>query len=328
MLLLPVTLVLAIAGIAAYAATREGAMSAAAVDARYEYEAARYLAEAGVKLVTWQNAQRNCATPAFEPVQMGGGTIGVEGAVSKVIVSSSSSSSSTTTTGGGKGGGGGGSGGGETVTGSGLAFTSVATFRGATYRIERRGSTLMPFYNASLRPLPVTSVRAMDGDDTYIMQGETQGQHSRTYLEVSDAAGANAHGLIKFVMPAVPFGTKILQADLELTLDSVLVSRLPRSLSVHRVTRAWADSTTWDSTLWSTPGGDYLATPAAVREIAGINTRYAFPMLGLVEDWIKNPALNYGVLLKPVGMTTARFAASDGTGSRPFLVASYHPACT
>ncbi len=321
MLLLPMALVLAVAGIAAYAATREGGMSAAAVDARYEYEAARYLAEAGVTLTTWQNAQRGCVAPLFDTVAMGGGTIGVEGAVSRVPVVVT-----TPTTGGGGGGKGGGGGGTTTVTGSGLAFTTVASFGGATYRIERRDPNPMPSYDMNVRT--VTSIRAMDGDDTFIKQGETSAQYARTYIEVSDAAGASAHGLIEFIAPTVAFGTKLVQADLELTLDSAAALRLPRSLSVHRVTRAWADSTTWASTAWSTPGGDYAAAPTVTRDIAGINTRYAFPILGLANDWIRNPAQNFGVLLKPVGMTTARFAASDGTGARPFLVVTYHPPCT
>lgn len=306
MLLLPVSLVLAIAGIAAYAATRESAMSVAAVDARYEYEAARYLAEAGVNLMVWQNAKRNCALPAaFPAFGMAGGTISADAN---------------------------GDGNGDVERDSGsatLAFTIAASYKGATYQIKRRGSSAMPFYDMSIRT--VTSIKAGDGNDTFIKQGVASEQHSRSYIEVSDAADANAHGLIKFIPPAVPPGTRLVQADLELTLDSVAVAQLPRSLSVHRVTRDWRDTATWtsasSSASWTTAGGDYVATPAAVRDIAGANTRYAFPILRLAEDWVRNPALNYGVLLKPAGMTTARFAASDGNGQRPLLVAAYHPAC-
>jgi hypothetical protein len=296
MLLLPVALVLAMAGIAAYAVTREGGMSVSAVNARYEYEAARYLAEAGVNLAVWQNAKRNCSAPVFDPVQLGGGTIGMDGAIGKAGPGA-------------------------------LGFTVLASYGGATYRIDRSSNaTRMQFYDLSKKS--TASIKPKDGSDTFIKQGINSDNHSQKYIEVSDAAGANANGLIEFAAlgPIDKFGTRVVQANLELSLNSVAVAALPRSLAVHRVLRDWPDNTTW-TTPWTTAGGDYFATPATVVPIVDINTRYVFPILNLTRDWIRNPAQNFGVLLKATGMNTARFESNEGSGTQPLLVATYYPAC-
>lgn len=296
MLLLPVALALAIVGIAAYAATREGGMSVSAVNARYEYEAARYLAEAGVNLAVWQNAKRNCQAPVFDPVQMGGGSIGMDGAITKA--------------------------------GSGtLAFAVLASYGGATYRIDRRSSIQMPFYD--LNKKSTANISAKAGDDTFIKQSSNVDQHAQKYIEMSDVPFFNSNGLIMFadLGPIDKAGTRVVQANLELSLTSMAVATLPRYVSAHRVLRNWNDTATWTSP-WSTPGGDYLATPAAVTPIADINTRYVFPLLNLTRDWINNPSQNFGVMLKPTGMIAARFESNEGSGARPLLVATYYPPCS
>ena len=59
---------------------------------------------------------------------------------------------------------------------------------------------------------------------------------------------------------------------------------------------------------------------------------YILPVTGLVDGWLNKSVPNNGMLLRTVGMTTARFASSDSDGfdifKRPLLEATYHPACS
>jgi type II secretory pathway component PulK len=61
LVLLPMTLALALVAVVAYGMTRDGAMNVSAVDAQFDTERARYLAEAGVNLVKWRNQQAAAA---------------------------------------------------------------------------------------------------------------------------------------------------------------------------------------------------------------------------------------------------------------------------
>lgn len=298
MLLLPVALMLAIAGAVAYAATREGSMSAAAVDARYEYEAARYLAEAGVTLAVWQNSRRGCFSPvSFGQLEMAGGTISIDDNDIDDVDGDSE-----------------------------LAFAINASFKGASYRIERKGSGAVPFYDIGRKT--TVSRRASDGD-TFIRQGLASGQHNQEHLEVSDAANNNAHALLQFSAWTIPKGSKLVQAHLQIWLESVAIANAQPTLSVHRVTRGWPDNTTWSSP-WTTPGGDYAANPEARIDItATSNAWYTLPITALVDSWVNKAVSNHGMLLKTVGMTSAKFYSSDGVDylKRPVLAATYYPAC-
>jgi hypothetical protein len=298
LLLLPVALALAIAGAVAYAVSREGSMSASAVDARYEYEAARYLAEGGINLAVWQNAKRSCAAPVtFDALEMAGGTVSAEGAVTDV------------------------------AGGSRLAMTIVASFNGAAYRIQRVGSDAMQFYDlATVRE--VTPIKTIDGNDTFIRQGLGADQRGQLFLEVSDAVNSNAHALLQFPTTSIPRGARLIQAGLRIYLKSYSTVQSKPTLSVHRVTRSWPDNATWSSP-WSTPGGEYVPTPESTIALGGALLFYSLPLTTLVDRWVNKALPNNGVLLRTSGMTNANYASSDaGDPNRPLLFVSYNPACT
>jgi hypothetical protein len=75
MLLLPVALTLALIGTLAYTLTREGSMQVSAVDAEYDTEVARYLAESGVHLARWQTQKAGCKEVSFGTVDLPGGRV-------------------------------------------------------------------------------------------------------------------------------------------------------------------------------------------------------------------------------------------------------------
>jgi hypothetical protein len=228
-LLLPVALTLAIVGALAYTMTREGSMDVSAVDARYDTEVARYLAEAGLNLAKWQNAMRGCGNDdGFGTVTLPGGQI-----VSDDVDSKNG--------------------------GSNLSVSLTATTnRGAVHSFD---DVVVPMVDLA----DVGEVTVSSGSDTTIRDGSTN-LSGADYLETSDG---KSHGVISFSLPSQVRNAAVISAILKLTQVDTKSTQPVRSLAVHRVTRDWsAGSATWTAP-WSSPGGDYAPNPAATVDIAG-----------------------------------------------------------
>ncbi|QOY94533.1 DNRLRE domain-containing protein [Massilia sp. UMI-21] len=228
-LLLPVTLTLAVVGALAYAMTRGGGMDLAAIDAEYDIERARYLAEAGLQLAKWQNERLGCKSQrGFGTVDLPGGRI-VSGTMDEGGGQLAISLTATTATG---------------------AVNQVAGRRLRMHRVND--------------PTEL-AIKRSDIDDTFIREGYP-GQGKGKYLETTDD---QAHGLVEFHFPKELNDAVVLQADFRLTQVDSKSAQPARALALHRVTSDWKeDDATWTAP-WSTAGGDYVARPAASTVIAG-----------------------------------------------------------
>ncbi|UVW28731.1 DNRLRE domain-containing protein [Massilia sp. H6] len=173
------------------------------------------------------------------------------------------------------------------------------------------------------RTIPVSlSIKLSDMKDTYIQVGSPQ-QGNSLYLEMTDA---NAHGLMSFSFPGALDDAAVLSAELSLVQTDSKSTMPNRSLALHRVLRDWSETgATWTSP-WSTPGGDYVATPAATVAIDG-NARYAWRIDALVEGWANKTLPNNGLLLKPSGLLEARFHTRGSPTNQPKLDIRYLPRC-
>lgn len=100
-------------------------------------------------------------------------------------------------------------------------------------------------------------------------------------------------------------------------------SPTPLNVSLHRVTRAWGEGfsnasanegagttattgdATWthalyDAEAWTSPGGDFDATPTASTAVGAINVHYAWTssqMAAEVQGWLNDPTQNFGWLV-------------------------------
>jgi hypothetical protein len=292
-LLLPVALTLAIVGALAYTMTHEGSMDVSAVDARYDTEVARYLAEAGLNLAKWQNEKRSCSSETgFGTVTLPGGAI-VSGTIDR------------------------------TNSGSGKRNLSVSltatTDRGAVHTLA---DTVVPMYDLT----GVEDATFDSGYDVSIRDGSAN-QSGANYLEASDG---KSHALVAFDDVSKLGDVTVVSAYLKLTQYDTKSTQPVRSLAVHRLTRAWLPiSATWTTASilpWSNPGGDYEPDAAATVDIAG-NAQYTWRIDALVQDWANRPLFNYGVLLKPSGLLDARFGSFERSGSKPQLTVRYFPRC-
>ncbi|MFC5552044.1 DNRLRE domain-containing protein [Massilia aerilata] len=289
LVLLPVALTLAIVGAIAYSMTREGSMDVSNIDARYDIEVARYLAEAGVNLAKWQNQKRGCKSEiGFGAVALPGGSI-VAGLIDQK--------------------------GKNTLEVS----LNATTDRGTVHAVDKLALTTFDLTGAK-----DATVDSSGGNDTSITLGVTTGQGPLKYLETTDG---QSHALLRFPISGSLDNSSIITAQLQLTQTDSKSTQMPRSLSAHQVLHDWGAGATWTSP-WTTPGGDYVPTPVATVAIAG-NTTYPLPIDGLVQGWVDHSVdKDKGLLLKPSGLLEAHFASFDASANSPKLVVRYYPRCS
>lgn len=293
LVLLPVTLVLAVVGTLAYAMTRDGVSDVAAVDAQYNIDRARYLAEAGVNLLKWRNEQAGCnSEKSFtRPVtSLEGGVISASGVSNK--------------------------------KGKLLMTVSAVTAGGTVNNVVLDEAHGVLLHDKSSKVSVTFS--GQNSSDTFLRNNPENYSSSLSYLETSDG---NAHGLIKFGLPNVPADAMIIEAKLNLYLDTIQ-STQPGALGVHRMLRSWPFFMMGWTYGWTNPGGDFAPQPSGT--ITGVLTKktwYPIPVDALVQLWIDQPATNLGLALKPTGLTTARFNSFEASANQPQLFLRYYPRC-
>jgi RHS repeat-associated protein len=196
--------------------------------------------------------------------------------------------------------------------------------------------------NDSKRDYPITIdptiVRLQSStyvEDTNIRSGFlTQTGGNDLELGAGTASGNTIRSLLKFDLSSIP-GSEILDASLNLWFSSTN-SSLPLDVSLHRMTRTWAENeASWNyaktvpSTSWTSKGGDFISAPSAT--VTGLTSpgtldnslkKWDVPA-SVVQGWISNQSTNYGILLKSTSEATInykKFVSSEST-----LNSKYHP---
>lgn len=191
-----------------------------------------------------------------------------------------------------------------------------------------------PWTNASalvvalLLACPVTVadvvVIAADKDNT-LYESRTGGLSNGVGLRLfagRTGSGGLRRGLVEFDLSGkVPAGSIISGATL--TLEMVMTSSGPQTVSLHRVLAEWGEGTsdapsgegmgtsstpgdaTWlhtffDTDFWSNAGGDFVASPSSSAAVAGEGFYTWGPtaqMAADVQGWLDNPGGNHGWIL-------------------------------
>lgn len=290
-LLVPVALVLAVTGALAFVLTRQGSMNVDLVDAEYDTENARYLAQAGVALARWQNEKLGCGSA------VGFGTVSLPGG--QIVAANSDIS---------------------WKNGSTLSVNlSATTARGAASTVN--GATVVMHNFSNIAQATIGS-----GNDSYISNNGPS-LSNNPFIELTDNV---SNGLMKLQLPGGLTNAMVLKAELKL-YQYYSVSTQPGSLSVQRVTTNWADNqANWTSatstTQWTTPGGDYAPDAVATVAIGGY-AQYVLRIDGLVEGWGNGMLANQGMLFKSSGLQRARFYSLESSTYPPQLVVRYLPSC-
>lgn len=292
LLLLPVALTLALVGTLAYGLSRDGSMSVSEVDAKYDIEAARYLAQAGVTLARWRNEKLGCSsTKRFTDLTLAGvpgatlsaSQVSLDGRYWKISVTAS----------------------------TGRTTRSVLDYRAMRYSRANANETA-PIIPSGAND---TTIKDRPGAMANVPLLET--------LE------GKSYALINFdSLPSELNDALIVSAQLTLTHMSSNTQG-PRSLGLHRVTTKWDATASWTAP-WSSPGGDYVQKPVWTVPIDGSSTAnvdYTWRIDPLVEGWVSGAIPKQGVLFKPIGPLDAKFYSLDSTSFKPKLVVRYYPRC-
>ena len=288
--LLAVSLLLVVLGALAFMVARQSAMAANAVNAQYDTEAARYLAEAGLNVAKWRDQQTTCTKNAtlVKPSR-----IDASGTYMAVIIK-----------------------GGKTVDIDAIGATDA----GAKVSISRLN--VVTHTNVSSQLVIANDKQT----DTFISRDAQSAQGGQQYLELTQG---RASALMQFTLPPELDQAIITKADLTMTQyqsNSVLPAQV---VSAHRLTRTWnAGSATWVSP-WSSSGGDYTPGNAAANTVTiNGNKAYTWDITALVDGWANNAFSNYGLLLLADGpLQQALFYSFESPVNKPTLRITYYQKC-
>jgi len=169
-----------------------------------------------------------------------------------------------------------------------------------------------------------------NGAGDFVFSGNTNGNGLRRALLHFDVAGA------------VPAGSTVTSATLRLNMSMTIAGA--EDLGLYPVLADWGEGTsdaplaegggtlstagdaTWlhtfyNTSFWTTPGGDFFGMPSATASVAGVGP-YAWgstaAMVADVQGWLDDPASNYGWILvgnEAVTVTAKRFDSRDHTAA-------------
>ncbi|MGE3108892.1 MAG: DNRLRE domain-containing protein [Phycisphaerales bacterium] len=164
-------------------------------------------------------------------------------------------------------------------------------------------------------------------------------------------SNSSRRGLVRFDLSGIPAGSTVTSAMLRMNMSqggsgSALIS-------LHRALGDWGEGAsdagspggggaasapgdaTWihrfyDTTQWTTPGGDFAVDPTASLNVGavGLYTWFSEDLGRNVQDWLDMPATNFGwAMLGPEGTngTARRFDTRENPveGNRPTLIVEY-----
>ena len=153
-------------------------------------------------------------------------------------------------------------------------------------------------------------------------------------------------GLVSFDLSSIPAGSTITGATLTMFMAQSVGGAI--DVQLRRVSSSWGEGTsvgsgqgaaatpgdaTWlhssfSSTLWSTPGGDFSPTVSAVTRVGGVGS-YNWADAGMIADiqaWVNNPSGNFGWLLlgeENVAGAAKRFGSRESGATVPMLAIEY-----
>ena len=233
-------------------------------------------------------------------------------------------------------------------TTSGVLALDAGKPAGTVYRIApaEAAATLTADRDNTLYETSLVGVRS-NGKGPYLYSGRT-GESAEFKLR---------RALVHFDLSSIPAGATITGAALSLRL-SLQISQ-DYTMSAHKVSASWGEGTsnagspggagtspttgdaTWhhrfysgtNPVLWTTPGGDFMATASASRTIGNfltdpVQTWTGAGLMADAQSWLDQPADNHGWIL--VGEEVETYSAqrfesreAGSVSNRPKLVLNY-----
>ena len=190
-------------------------------------------------------------------------------------------------------------------------------------------------------------------DNTLYEYDPAEGDHSNGagfhFFAGENAMGEIRRGVLAFnIAGAIPAGSTI--TGVTLTMNMSMTIAAAETIELHKLLADWGEGTshapmgegdgapatpndaTWrhrffDTTFWTTEGGDFSATVSASQSVGGVG-QYMWSsaqMVADVQSWLDGPASNFGWLVlgdETTGATAKRFDTRE-SASPPVLTIQY-----
>jgi hypothetical protein len=179
----------------------------------------------------------------------------------------------------------------------------------------------------------------------------SNGQGIYLFAGLTDDEGLR-RGLIAFDLASIPTNATITGATLSMFLSRSGPSSAAVNISLSKALRDWgegasdagspggggvqaeANDATWlhtfyDTSFWTTPGGDFSPAVSATTTVSTVNTTYTWSGSGLLADvqsWVSNPASNFGwvILANEIDVASAqRLNTRENSSNPPQLTVTY-----
>ncbi|MFQ5650552.1 MAG: DNRLRE domain-containing protein [bacterium] len=169
--------------------------------------------------------------------------------------------------------------------------------------------------------------------------------------------GRIRRAVVQFDLAEIPEGATIQSVTLTLNLSRTNALAGAQTVSLHKVSADWGEGSsddtfrgggqgtaaadsdaTWihrffDTDNWTTAGGDFDDTPSGsqvIEQIGSYTWESTAEMVADVQDWVENPAQNFGWILignESTNRTTKRFDSKDNAtpDNRPVLTVTFLP---
>ncbi len=154
------------------------------------------------------------------------------------------------------------------------------------------------------------------------------------------------------VAAAVPAGSIVTAVKIKLYMSKTVVGAM--AFDVHRLTSGWNEGpsigqsgngavaqvgdstwlhTSWNTQFWTTPGGDFVATPSATTSVNNVFGYFTWgstaALVADVQGWVDTPGSNVGWILRGpenTGTSAKRFESRESLAQfRPLLEITYTP---
>lgn len=179
----------------------------------------------------------------------------------------------------------------------------------------------------------------------------SNGQGIYLFTGLTSSVGLR-RGLIAFDLSAIPSNATITDVSLSLFLSRPRLDATSETITLHKVGKNWGEGAsnagtpggngapaqpgdaTWlynsfNTSLWTTPGGDFSSAISASTEVSANNRSYIWSGSGLIADvqsWMADPASNFGWVIvgnEGTGQSAQRFHTRENTSNKPLLTVIY-----
>ncbi len=147
---------------------------------------------------------------------------------------------------------------------------------------------------------------SIEGKDTYITETSDDNYGDDVEIKIGNIGGYERRGLIEFNLSSIDNTDTVVNAYLQVYVETVEGSLDKRNLTIHRITKQWNETEVgWNNATstetWDSPGGDYGEEIETITITNETGVYYNFTITSAVRKWVNNTYDNFGLIISSEG---------------------------